>query len=274
MAEWNETWRGIVKAWECDIFDHLTVAYYFDHLEDASALALRRLGEAATKARTRRLYVRFLREFRAGDALHVASAPIASQAGALTLGHKILDSATGELTTTAEEVLTGAPPVADLADWDGPAREERAMPAQPLRWVPSGRGLVKPAELSSAGEMSWQHLVHRFSGASLHACLAFGMTPRYLREENRGFSTFELDLALAALPRVDDPVLVETALLQIGRSSIRLLHRMRHAGSGAEIATLGQYGVHFDMAARRPAPLPPALREAALRLVPDHAREN
>ena len=27
MTEWIETYRGAVKAWERDVFDHLTVAY-------------------------------------------------------------------------------------------------------------------------------------------------------------------------------------------------------------------------------------------------------
>jgi len=28
MAEWTETYRGVVSAWECDIVEHFTIAYY------------------------------------------------------------------------------------------------------------------------------------------------------------------------------------------------------------------------------------------------------
>ena len=35
MTEWTETYRGVVAAWECDAFAHLTIAYYFARLEDA-----------------------------------------------------------------------------------------------------------------------------------------------------------------------------------------------------------------------------------------------
>jgi acyl-CoA thioesterase FadM len=43
---------------------------------------------------------------------------------------------------------------------------------------------------------------------------------------------------------------------------------MVDARTGKRLASMGQFGVHFDLEARRPAPLPDALREAATSLVP------
>jgi len=271
MSLWIETYRGIVKAWECDVFDHLTIAYYYEHYEDASAIALDAVAPHAGPSRTAGLYVRHLREFRAGDTLHIMSAPIAAGDGALTLGHKVFDSATGELAATVEQSIAFAvphriEPAGGIVPWDGPERERRDPPAHGAEFVASGRSTVKPWEVDAAGRLGWQHLIHRFSGAGLHACNAIGMTAKYLRDNRRGYSTFELDLAINALPGVGDHVAVESAILQVGKSSMRLFHRMVDGRSGAEIASLGQFGVHFDMAARRPAPLPDALREAAARL--------
>jgi acyl-CoA thioesterase FadM len=42
---------------------------------------------------------------------------------------------------------------------------------------------------------------------------------------------------------------------------------MRNARTGELVATLEQAGVHLDLDARRPASLPPALRERALTLL-------
>ena len=273
MAEWTETYRGIVKAWECDVFDHLTIAYYYEHYEDASQLALDAFAGRHGPSRTTNLYVRHLREFRAGDSLHIVSAPIAAGDGSLTLGHKVQDSATGDLCATVEQTLEfGVRERIEIAGglvpWDGPTREHREPPHGRPRFVPAGRSIVKAWEVGALG-LGWQHMIHRFSGAGLHACNAIGMTARYLRENKRGFSTFELDLALkAAQPKLGDHLVVESALIQIGKSSIRLLHRMSDGRRGAEIATLGQYGVHFDMEARRPAPLPATLHAAAGALLP------
>jgi acyl-CoA thioesterase FadM len=275
MTEWTETYRGGVAAWECDAFAHLTIAYYFARLEDASAAMLDGLP-GTRDARIEGLYVRLMREFRAADLLHVTSAPIALDGAGLTIGHKIFDSASGELTTTTEQRVALADAsrshraalAARIVAWDGPPREARPAPAGDAGFVPSGRGVVQPWEIGNDGRLSWQHLIHHFSGAGLHACRAAGMTPKYLRDNRRGYSTFELDVTIDALPRAGDRIAVRSGILQVGKSSIRFLHRMVDARTGKRLASMGQFGVHFDLEARRPAPLPDALREAANSLVP------
>ena len=52
MKDWTETCRSSVAAWECDVFAHLTIAYYFDRLADATAAMLAELGETAANWRT------------------------------------------------------------------------------------------------------------------------------------------------------------------------------------------------------------------------------
>jgi acyl-CoA thioesterase FadM len=279
MTEWKETYRGVVAAWECDAFAHLTIAYYFARLEDASVAALDEVPGAG-RARTGGLYVRLMKEFRAADLMHVTSAPIALDGDSLTIGHKIFDSASGELTTTTEQrvALAGlsskdrAALAARLAAWDGPAREARPAPNVDTGFVPSGQRVVQPWEIGNDKALSWQHLIHHFSGAGLHACRAAGMTQKYLRDNRRGYSTFELDVAIDALPRAGDRIAVRSGIMQVGKSSIRFLHRMVDARTGKHLASMGQFGVHFDLEARRPTPLPDALREAAIALVPPTMR--
>ena len=280
MTEWTETYRGVVAAWECDAFAHLTIAYYFARLEDASVAVLDELP-SGRGAQTGGLYLRLMREFRAADLMHVTSAPIAlesteSGGATLTIGHKIFDSASGELTTTTEQRVTianlspadRAALAARIVAWDGPPREARPVPDDDAGFVPSGQRVVQPWEIGTDGRLSWQHLVHHFSGAGLHACRAAGMTPKYLRDNRRGYSTFELDVTIDALPRAGDRIAVRSGIMQVGKSSIRFLHRMVDARTGTRLASMGQFGVHFDLEARRPAPLPDALRMAASALVP------
>ena len=52
----------------------------------------------------------------------------------------------------------------------------------------------------------------------------------------------------------------------IAKPAVRAV-RMTNVRTGGLIATLEQSGVHLDIAARRPAPLPPELRERAMRMV-------
>ncbi len=217
--------------------------------------------------------MRYQRELRVGDLMHVESGVIEAEPGALRLGHKLLDSGEAALCTTVEQRVRvpAALPAAvarriDLrrVAWDGPARERRPRPAGWTGFRDSARDTVKPAELDVSGAAALSHYVHRFSAANGHAIAAFGMTPAYMRAERRGFSTFEFQLEVGAPLRAGDLLRVRSALTHVGNSSLRLLHVMTREPAGEVVASLEQSGVHFDQDARRPAPLPPALRERAL----------
>jgi acyl-CoA thioesterase FadM len=72
---------------------------------------------------------------------------------------------------------------------------------------------------------------------------------------------------VTGLPALGSPVVVETGIVHLGNSSLRLLHRMREPADGREFARLGQFGVQLDLDTRRPAALPAVLRAAASRLL-------
>ncbi len=283
---WLETHRGVVYRWEVDHNDHLTVAYYFSRLADAALGVLDTLGLGAGYAeRTGRAcvtvdcYVRYLRELRVGDILHVASGVIAVEPEALVLGHRLFNSETGTLCTTAEHRVQhveprSRKPVAFYAEqrhavearrvaWDGPPRERRPQPSSLEGFRDTARDTVQPSELDLFGQVALPNYILRFSAANGHTIAAVGMTPAYMRDQRRGFSTFEFQLALAATLRPGDPTRVRSALLHVGSSSMRLLHVMTNERTGERVASLEQLGVHLDMDARRPTPLPDALREKA-----------
>ena len=78
MNGWLETYRGIVYRWEVDHNDHLTVAFYFARLGDATLTLLDALGLGREYTRRRGnlcltadCYVRYVRELRVGDIMHV-----------------------------------------------------------------------------------------------------------------------------------------------------------------------------------------------------------
>lgn len=279
MQNWTETYRGTVPPWQCDITEHFTIAYYFDRLEDAEANLAAELG-LGDRLRgggfTRRYDVRFARELRAGSSFHVASAPLGLDDG-LRLGHRFVDSFTGETVTWIEECWEiGGPELsavgrdrigARLAAWEGPAAEARPQPKGAEGFIPTARGRVKPGDLDGAGRFCLAAVVHRFTDACLQAGAAIGMTAEWLAENRRGFSTFELQLRIGGELRLDDPYLAETAIAHLGSSSLRFVHRLTNPQSGDEIARLGQYGVNLDLDARRPARLPDEFRARAATLV-------
>jgi acyl-CoA thioester hydrolase len=267
---WLETYRGTVFRWEVDSNDHLTVAYYLARFNDAAVTLLHSLG--LPPATTVDCFIHYSRELRVGDLMHVVSGVIAVEPDGLRLGHKLLESTEGGLCTTVEHRLALAltPEQRRAAEarrvaWDGPER-----PAPPR--VPgldgfhdTARDTVKASEVDEAGRLVLSAAIHRFSAANGHAVAGFGITPRYMREANRGFSTFQFQLAFESGVRTGDPIVVRSALTHVGTSSMRVLHVMTNERSGERVATLEQSGVHLDLDARRPAPLPPPLRAEALR---------
>ena len=278
-----ETYRGGVAAWESDVMGHLTIAYYFDRFADASFNLIERLVPAAPPGamwRHERLAVRYERELRAGDGLAINSGVIGREGDAIRVGHVLVNTGTGERASVAEHRLAPRElPYGAMAEhrrrlidavvpWQETPFDEAADPRHSERMVDSGQDRVKVAELDERGELSLAGFVHRFSQACLHMCAAFGMTPAYMRTDKRGFSTFETRLHLLATPPgAGDSVVVKSGLLAAGNSSLRMLHEMRLGRTGEVVTRMHQSGVHFDMEARRSAPMSEELRGKAASLV-------
>ena len=290
---WLETYRGTVYRWEVDNVDHFTVAFYFVRLEDATDAVLHAVGldtEALAASEgacvSVECYVRYLRELRVGDILHIRTGIVGVEDEGLRLVHEVIDSGDGTICTTIEEGvalvdrksrarrrLSAAQRAAASAHRVEPPTpsDRRSVPARPTgdeRFIDSARDAIKPTEVNLLGEATLSAYIHRFTAANAHILAAFGLTPEYCRREHRGFSTFEFDLRVPGMLRAGDLLIVRSALVHVGNSSVRILHRLMNARTGTLAATLEQAGVNLDLDARRPSPLPAPLRERALAMLP------
>ena len=271
---WLQTVRSAVNRWEIDNTEHFTVAFYFARLGDATFAMLDMLGLNPSAAHTSDMYVRFQRELRVGDIFHIDTGVIDLGDDSLLLGHKIFDSGDGALTTTVEHRLRTAvtPDVRKKADahrvsWDGPKRETRPQPRGLDKFSDAIRDSVRPWEIDLTGGCALMHYIHRFAAANGHATAVFGLTPAFYREHHGGFSTFEFRLAVDGLLRAGDLIVVKSAPLHIGNSSMRIFHQMLDARTGTRVAALDQLGVLLDLDARRPTPLPDWMKERAKALL-------
>ena len=176
---WLETYRGTVYRWEVDHNDHLTVAYYFTRLADAGLgpAYAERTGRACATADC---YVRYTRELRVGDIMHVESGVIGVEPDALLLGHKVFNSESGALCTTAEQrvhhvELANRKPVALYAEqrhaaeqhrvqWDGPPRERRPRPRGLEGFRQTARDTAKPSELDVFGQSGTRPDLYHYTG--------------------------------------------------------------------------------------------------------------
>lgn len=279
MAEWIETYRGVVSAWECDIVEHFTIAYYFEKFQDATRNFVELIGEGEllgplVGAGPARLLTTFQHELRGGAAFHIKSAVTGLDGLTLKLGHQVVDSASGKTVTWVAETVP-LPPAATTSarerlktltlPWTGP---EVTPPAAPpaKRGALTARDRIKPWEVDERGRLSLSDHVHRFSGAGMHLLNSIGMTGDYMQANRRGFSTFLLDFAITSSARLGERIDVHTAIAHLGNTSLRYVHRM-YGPDGREIASMAQAGVHLDLDARRPTAIPGEIRDAASRLI-------
>ena len=273
MTELLETYRGGVIIQECDAFGHLNIAYYVERFADAAHELMQRLAPA-TRWRTRAIATRYVTELRAGDPIAISSGIIALDPASLTIGHVASNGRGGDATTIAEQVVTLDAPDgeswaglrATLGDSVAAWRQERFAPvALPEDAGPLATGLsrVKTWEADETGRLSLFGFVDRFSTANLVNMNTAGMTSTYMRAEKRGFATFETRLELSPpAPAIGETVAIASGIIELGKSSVKILHAMT-LQRGRRVARLYQAGVHFDLDARRSAPLPDALREKA-----------
>jgi acyl-CoA thioesterase FadM len=271
MEPWIETYRGAVSPWETDVTEHFTVAFYFDRIAMAEASLAAELGLGDTLRAggfTRRYDVRYARELRAGSTFHIESAAL-DGGGAARLGHRFIDSVTGEAITWFDvhwDGVTATLPAERIAAWDGPEFEARADPKDLAGLIPTSAGMVQPSDLDEFGRMGICGFIHKFTDASVQIGAAVGLTADYIKTGRRGFSTFEFRLRISGSLGLGDCYRTRTGIAHLGNSSLRFLHVMSD-GEGREVARLGQFGVTLDLDARRPAALAPELRERALKLV-------
>jgi acyl-CoA thioesterase FadM len=272
MEPWIETYRGAVSPWETDVTEHFTVAFYFDRIAMAEATLAEQLGLLDLLRGggfVRRYDVRYARELRAGGAFHIESAAIKTDGG-IRLGHRFIDSVTGECITWFDVhwdgVDTALPAEKIAPNWDGPEFETRADPQDLSGLVPTSAGRIQPHDLDEFGRLGICGTVHKFTDSSVQIGAAVGLTADYIKTARRGFSTFEFRVKISGELRLGDTYRSRTGIAHLGNSSLRFLHVMSDAG-GNEVARLGQFGVTLDLDVRRPAALAPELRERAQRLV-------
>ena len=264
----RETLRSVVKPWELDSVEHFTTAYYFRALSTASMRMLGELGWEASDGATpwtQYCRARFFKELNKGDAYHVDSGLVETDRDSFLLGHNLYNSETGVLCTSFLQQLKGAPNTEDLPeliDWPDREPERTAEVGAAAQWTETSKTVVRPENLDGRGLLDLDALIHHCSDANVQIQNAIGMTSSYMRDNRIGYSTAEYHLNCAAPPPPLGTALeTRTTVAHLGRTSLWMVHEIHDASRNKPFATLAQFGVHLDMEARRPAPVPEPIRK-------------
>lgn len=249
--------------------DHFTVAFYYEKLELATAAVYLDAGLDPADAdgpRMTECLTEFSQELRKGDIYHIESMRIAET----KLGHRLINSATGATCTHFEQTLSAGIPTfrGDEAAWDGPEQKSADLIAAGPHWQDTAKDIATSRDCGLNGDLSASAVIHRFSIANEHLRARFGMTPAYAASANVGFSTFAFDFKCTGTATAGMALTTQSCISHVGRSSLKVVHRLIRQHDGAEINRLSQAGVQLDMAARRPSRLPDEMAAAARAMLP------
>ena len=121
------------------------------------------------------------------------------------------------------------------------------------------RGAVYPWHCDHMGHMNVMWYVGKFDEATWHLFAAMGITPAYLRDNERAMAAVQQDLTYKRELLAGDIVAVRSGLVEIREKVVRFVHEMRHAQTGEISAVCVITGVHMDGRTRRATPIAPEI---------------
>ena len=127
-------------------------------------------------------------------------------------------------------------------------------------WMETHRAVAFPWNCDHIGHLNVRWYAHFFDDAGFHLWSRIGLSHATLKE--RGLATVIARTTTDFLQevRAGELMTIESAFTRLGTKSLDAVHRMRNAETGTLCATQHVVEVFFDLAARKPCPMPGDLR--------------
>jgi len=283
MTDFLDTFRGTVNTWECDDVGHMNVQFYVARASDAAFYLRHALGLSPSRVRAEgramialEEHIRFHRELRAGDIMHMRSRPVELRDRTMVSFHELFNSATGETSATVVAVsghfdlakrklipwpddarALAAPFLAPLpahAEPRGVEREKRLPDlalADATDFIEIYRGAVMPWECDDFGHMNSRFYMARFSDGAGHLWQALGFDKRTMQEKRRGTVVLEIRLNYIREVRSGAMLVAKSTLTGLEGKTLTFTHFMFDAETGALVATGEAIAVLLDLDARK-----------------------
>jgi len=123
------------------------------------------------------------------------------------------------------------------------------------------------------GHMNVMWYVGKFDEATWQLFAVLGMTPSFLREQQRGMAAVQQEISYLRELHAGDLITISSRVLEIREKVLRFAHEMRNLETGEIAATTTLTGVHLDTYLRKSCPFSPAVLERARELIQENAPE-
>jgi acyl-CoA thioester hydrolase len=129
------------------------------------------------------------------------------------------------------------------------------------------KGTVYPWHCDEMGHMNVMWYVGKFDEGTRHFFHALGLTPQFLRVNDRGMAAVEQTVQYKRELLAGDIVAIYSELNEIKERVLRFTHEMRKADTSEVAAITTLTAVHLDKSARRACAFPADVREKGATLL-------
>ena len=293
-----EVWRGGVNPWQCDLMGHLNVRFYVAHAVEGLAGLAAALGmphafapRATSTLVVREHHIRFVKEARAGDALHLVAGVLEMTPDGLVALQVLVHSRSGEPAAVFQTRLAHARSGdAQPFPWPAAMRDRgeslgltvpaglgprsltpgEPMPAgtlddaERLGLMRYGAGAFGPEHCDAFGRVAAHLLMGRMSDG---ASQAIALTRDALAETAPdappiGLAVVEYRLAYLEWPAMGDRFMVRSGVRSVEARRVGWSHWMLDPQTGRPWAAAQAVLVPFDLQARKAVSLTPEAQAA------------
>lgn len=133
------------------------------------------------------------------------------------------------------------------------------------------RGSVFSWECDEVGHMNVRYYVAKFDEASWQLMAKVGLTPKYLRSNNKSVVSVEQHIKYINELLPGDLVVVQSKVLEIKKSFIKFKHTMINSQTHQIAAEMTVVGVHLDLIARKPTTIPQSIANTIISKIVEHS---
>lgn len=291
MGSMTPTVRSNVKAWECDVMEHMNVQHYLARSAETIGqlqvmLGLSNQPRLALVHRSER--VLFIREMHNGQSYTVYSGILTiggdtlstfseihnldtdSIAARFIIDLQLIDLDTEQPVAIPESARLAAQTITVEAPSD--LRPQQSLPQPPQRDLATAekhglfdtaRGTIEPWECDARGYLHPRFFMSRCSDAVTHLQRHYGLTPSYRKAHGLGSAALEYNIVFHQHFKAGDALITKSGLRKMHGKTQQFFHWFINAASGQTVATVETTGTLFDFEARKSVAMPDDLRALA-----------
>jgi acyl-CoA thioester hydrolase len=129
------------------------------------------------------------------------------------------------------------------------------------------QGTVYPWHCDHMGHMNVMWYVSKFDEANWQLFATLGMTPAYIRENERGMAAVEQQLYYKRELLAGDLVTIRSGILEMREKVMHFVHEMRNEGTNQIAAVTVFTVVHLDRRIRKACPFPKEILERGQKMI-------